>query len=48
MKTTSTVIAYVALLSGVLAIDLSGYSPQKGVQADFEPFLKALVNTVLT
>ncbi|KAI1670796.1 Hydroxymethylglutaryl-coenzyme A reductase [Pyrenophora tritici-repentis] len=43
MKTTSTVIAYVALLSGVLAIDFSGYSPQKGVQAEFEPFLKALV-----
>ncbi|CAE7028420.1 hypothetical protein P3342_006211 [Pyrenophora teres f. teres] len=43
MKTTSTVIAYVALLSGVLAIDFSGYSPQKGVHADFKPFLKALV-----
>ncbi|KAL1794092.1 hypothetical protein ACET3X_007513 [Alternaria dauci] len=43
MKTTSSVIAYVALLSGVLAIDFSGYKPQKGVQAEFKPFLNALV-----
>ncbi|KAF2856202.1 hypothetical protein T440DRAFT_463539 [Plenodomus tracheiphilus IPT5] len=43
MRITSISIAYAALLPGILAIDFTGYAPQKGVQAEFKPFLKALV-----
>ncbi|PVH98871.1 hypothetical protein DM02DRAFT_530266 [Periconia macrospinosa] len=43
MKFSSTIIAHAAFFPTILAIDFSGYAPQKGVQAEFQPFLKALV-----